>query len=319
MCCYHHLSREEREYIHVYHEQGHSLTYIAKCLKRSVCTISRELKRNASPDCSYSAFHAQDLAEKRKHIPRRTPFFSSLEHRKTAHFFIAQLGWSPEEIYHRLKLEGIPFASTSTIYRALQSKRLRDTLIFYLRIMKKRIGKAKKPKRKCFSRSIEERQQEAEQRTRIGDLEGDTVHGYCERSAVVSILDRKSRYLKAGKVENKGSSEVRKMVVKLIKAEGIEVKTMTFDQGMEFSESKEMEEELGAQVYYAHVHSPWERGRNENTNGLIRQYIPKRRSLAEYTEEDIRRIAALINLGPRKCLGWKTPYEVFHNASLHFY
>ena len=147
-------------------------------------------------------------------------------------------------------------------------------------------------------------------RSEPGHWEGDTVRGSRENDAVVTLVDRYSRFLLCEKVPNRESGTVRRAVVKLLKQSRLPVHSVTFDQGTEFAESLEMEQELGVGVYFAHPHAPWERPTNENFNGLIGQFIPKRSKVSSLTDDDIWSIVAKLNFRPRKCLGWKTPYEV---------
>ena len=135
---------------------------------------------------------------------------------------------------------------------------------------------------------------------------------------IATLVDRKSRYLTAGRVAGKEAAEVRRVVVQLLSKPAHPVKSITFDQGVEFADAAGMERELNTLVFFAHPHSPWERPTNENTNGLLRQFMPKHSNLGNVTDEDLSHYVALINLRPRKCLNWSTPYEVFSEQLLHF-
>lgn len=314
MSCYHHLTIVERELLYGFLQKGLSLRNIAQRLKRSPSTISRELRRNPE----YLPIQAQrNYVQRRKRSIRKYRLSDPQLH-ANVRFFLGHLFWSPEQISQRLKAEGAATVGTSTIYRALDSGLLRDTLRYYLRFKYKKLGKSKKPTKRCFARSIEDRPAAANDRAELGHFEGDTIVSHKSKAVIATLVDRKSRYLIAGRVDRKEAAQVRRVIVELLLKTGGPVKSITFDQGTEFSEAGEMEAGLNTMVYFAHPHAPWERPSNENTNGLLRQFIPKHRDLGDISDEDLSRFAALINLRPRKCLNWATPYEVFSHNLLHF-
>lgn len=314
MSCYRHLTIEERECLMLFREQGKGIREIARHLDRSPSTISRELGRNSDP---YRATAAQNryIANRKRCV--RHKLLSDLELHRLVHFLLGNFWWSPEQISKRLKEEGTARISVSTIYRALENGLLQDTLRYYLRIKYRKHGKNKEPHKLCFQKSISLRPESANMRTEPGHWEGDTIRGSCETNALVTLVDRHSRFLLCAKVQNKESGTVRRAVVQLLTQSKLPVRSVTFDQGTEFAESKEMEEDLGVSVYFAHPRSPWERPTNENMNGLIRQFVPKRSKISALTEEDVWAIVAKLNFRPRKCLGWKTPYEVAFKEVLH--
>lgn len=314
MSCYRHLTMEERESLMLFHEQGKSIRQIALALHRAPSTISRELRRNVGP---YRATAAQKNYCRNRKRCVRTKILSNSDLHKDIHFYLGYLYWSPEEIANRMRMEATAKVSAGTIYRALESGLLQDTLRPYLRIKYQKHGKNKEPNKKCFQRSITERPEEVLYRTEPGHWEGDTVRGSNETDALVTLVDRYSRYLLCMKVPNKEGSTIRKAVVKLLRESNLPVKSLTFDQGAEFADSVGMEKDLGVHVYYAHPRSPWERPTNENTNGLIRQFVPKRSKVSTLTDEDVSRIVSRLNFRPRKCLGWMTPYEVAFEQVLH--
>ena len=137
-------------------------------------------------------------------------------------------------------------------------------------------------------------------------------------AAIVTATDRRSRFLLTGKVDRMDATTVREKLVAMLKSTGKKIETVTLDQGREFIQSQQMEQGLGVPVYFAHPHSPWEKPTVENTNGLLWQFIPKRHSLDDVSEADLDTFCALLNLRPRKCLGWLTPYEAFFQKVLHF-
>lgn len=315
MRSYHHLTAEERESLMLFQHQGQSIRQIAKQLGRSPSTISRELQRNLTP---YRASSAQARYHYNRRKSRRHFILEDHELHKLVHFLLGTLFWSPEQIAARLRIEGGANISASTIYRALDNGQLQDTLRFYLRFKYKKIGKASKKQRSCFEKSISMRPVEAELRSEDGHLEGDLILSNCEKDALVTFVDRKSRYPLCMRIPNKEAATVRDAVITMLKEAGIPVKSITFDRGSEFSDAKEIEQALGVPVFFAHPHAPWERPTSENTNGLIRQFIPKRSKISKLTNEDIRTIQALLVFRPRKCLAWRTPYECVFKIVLHF-
>lgn len=315
MRSYHHLTAEERESLMLFQNQGQSIRQIARQLGRSPSTISRELRRNVTP---YRATRAQAHYQQSRKNSRRHRILEDRELHKLVHFLLGTLFWSPEQIAARLQIEGTANISASTIYRALDNGLLQDTLRFYLRIKYKKIGKAKKKNRSCYEKSISLRPVEAALRCEDGHLEGDLILSSREKDALVTLVDRKSRYPLCMKIPNKEAITVRDAVIQMLQTARIPVKSITFDRGTEFSEAKAMEQALGIPVYFAHPHAPWERPTSENTNGLIRQFIPKRRKISELTDEDISRIQTLLVFRPRKCLAWRTPYECAFEKVLHF-
>lgn len=314
MSCYHHLTIEEREMLYGFYQKGLSLRKISSILNRSPSTLSRELKRN--PD--YLPCKAQEQYHLRRKRCVRKYILSDPELHADIHFWLGYLYWSPEQIAGRLKQEGRSRVSASTIYRALDNGLLQDTLRYYLRFKYKSLGKSKKPVRRCFSRGIEELPREAVERSELGHWEGDTVVSRKSKAVIVTLVDRKSRYLAAGKVRCKEASEVRRVVVELLRKENKAVRSIIFDRGTEFAEGQMMEQDLNTFVYFTHPHAPWERPTNENTNGLLRQFIPKHRDLGQLTDNDLARFVSLLNFRPRKCLGWLTPFEAFSHQVLHF-
>jgi len=150
---------------------------------------------------------------------------------------------------------------------------------------------------------------------RLGDWEGDTIIGKRHRGVIISLVERKSTFTVLGQSTRKTASEVRKEIISVLGPYRDHVYTLTLDNGKEFTEHGTIARELRAKVYFAHPYSSWERGINENTNGLIRQYFPKSMDLTLIGKDDIRRVMDRLNHRPRKKLGFKTPYEVFFNTS----
>jgi len=319
---YHHLTMEERNVIYRMRWQGYSDAEIARCLGRHRSTIGRECQRNANVEGRYDPGNAQTHAHGRRRAHLRRP--------KTGHprlmAYIAERltdRWSPEQIAGRLSahapadLEGLSLSHT-TIYRWIWSdpQRARQWRPF-LRI-------ARKPRRKPYGkpsrqgqilgkRSIEERPPEANERQRLGDWEGDTMVGTGRQGFLLTCVDRASRYLIARKLHTCAAEPVARQLQQTIRRLPAEKRqSLTLDNGREFARPIELERKLGLPVFFAHPYHSWERGTNENTNGLLRQYLPKGTDLTQITPEQLRSCVHALNHRPRKCLDFQSPSEVFH-------
>ena len=220
--------------------------------------------------------------------------------------------WSPETICGRWN-EEFPERKplcVSTIYRYIKLGKFKGiTVKQHLR----RRGKFMLPRNACYNsiqpdRIIPEWPDEIRNRIRIGDWEGDTVYGGVGKGLLVSLVDRKSRYLRIGFLAKRSAADTRLVIEKLL--HGLPVKSVSLDNGSEFSEFRKLEEHLSTLVYFAEPHKPWQRGTNENTNDIVRFFFPKGFDFRTVTDEDIQLVEDLINNRPRKCLGWKTPAEV---------
>ena len=201
--------------------------------------------------------------------------------------------------------------SVPTIYRAIRCgilpRSLTKQCLRYHGKDYKRIGEEKRGKLSGCT-SIDLRPPEASNRRRTGDIEGDTIVGRQGTGIIVTLVDRKTRYLAAAKLEHKGADGVAKAVTGLLS--NIPCQSVTFDNGKEFACHRQMSEELGVPIYFAHPHSPWERGTNENTNKLLRQFLPKGSSFANVTDSMLSKFVNMLNNRPRKCLGYATPAEM---------
>ena len=316
MKSYHHFTTLERECLLVLLQKNMSLRKIAAEMGRSPSTISRELSRNAKE-------YRPSLAEKRyreqRSHCRRKRILEDPAVRGMMRQLIGRYFWSPEQVSERLKNEGSSVSiSTSTIYRGFENGLLWDTLRFYLRHKYKTIGKHKQTKtHRCFVNLINQRPKEAKNRSELGHLEGDTITARGTNSCIVTMVDRKSRYLFAGRSPSKKADDVNSTIVSLLARSKVPIKTITFDQGSEFSNPAALERQLGINVFFAHPHSPWEKPSVENTNGLLRQFYSKFNALEDILEQNIDIVVFKLNLRPRKCLGWLSPYEVFWGEVLH--
>jgi IS30 family transposase len=304
------LTCEQRYQIKALMKIGHSQKEIAEVIKVHKSTISRELRRNRGQR-GYRPKQAHRMAmERRSHAWKRIDAATWTLVEK-----LIREDWSPEQISNRLREDHDICISHEWIYQhILADKRAGGDLHLHLRCQKarrKRYGsydrRGKLPERP----SIEERPEIVEKRQRLGDWEVDTILGKGRRHLLVTLTDRKSRLTRIYKVVRKTSQEVADAVIDMLRPWKARVLTITSDNGKEFAQFQRISRVLKAMMYFAHPYASWERGTNENTNGLIRQYFPKDKDLSNITWEDIEWVERRLNNRPRKCLGFKTPNEVF--------
>lgn len=305
------LAREQRYQIHALLKAGHNQSEIAMMLGCHKSTISRELRRNCGLR-GYRPKQADQLAMNRraeKVKPRIQP-----EHWALVEQLLRQ-DWSPEQISLWLAKEKHLTVSHEWIYQyVLDDKRHGGDLHRHLRCQKarkKRYGAYERRGQLSNRVSIDERPAIVERRSRIGDWELDTIIGKHHRLALVSLTERKSRLTLIAKVATRTADNVEHAVIDLLGPLSKRVHTITSDNGKEFANHECIAEALGAAFYFAHPYASWERGLNENTNGLIRQYFPKGSAFTSITESDLQRVMNKLNNRPRKCLGMKTPNQVF--------
>jgi transposase, IS30 family len=317
---YTHLTEEERYHIDDLRREGFSQRAIAKDMGRSASTLSRELRRNEG-ERGWRPRQAQNKAIERLVLRGRANVKRASERAwEYAKEHLQNDQWSPEQISGRLEHEGLETISHETIYqRLLEDKQLGGVLYTHLRCKKKRkkrYGSAQSGRGAIPNRvDIDKRPAIVDTRERIGDWEGDTIIGSHDGGAVIaSMVERKSRFTCLAKAKNKSTLEVigsindRMLPIKAL------VSTVTLDNGKEFSHHKIITETLGADVYFAKPYHSWERGLNENTNGLVRQYFPKRIPFDNISDDDLLRVEDKINNRPRKCLDYRTPFEVFSKS-----
>lgn len=305
------LTQEERYQIAALLKAEHDQTKIAMILGRHKSTISREIRRNTGLR-GYRPRQAQRLTEQRR-CAKALPRISELawSHVDT----LLKEDWSPEQISLWLKTEQAISISHEWIYQyILQDKAYGGGLYRHLRCQKKRrkrYGSYNRRGQLIDRVSIDERPSIVESRSRIGDWELDTIIGKNHKQALVSLTERKTRYTLIQKVKRKTAESVANAIIKLLSPFSERVITMTSDNGKEFAEHKKIARKLNATFYFAHPYASWERGLNENTNGLIRQYFPKGSDFTNITQKEINRAMNKLNNRPRKCLGIKTPNQVF--------
>jgi IS30 family transposase len=310
------LTREQRYQIYVLLKAGHHQTQIAVIIGCHKSTISRELQRNCGPQGYYPS-QAQQLARRRQrhsHGPRIAP-----ETWQQVEGLLRQQ-WSPEQIAGRLKLERLPTVSHERIYLYVYAdKRSGGTLHRQLRSQKKQrkryggyIRRGQIPNRT----SIEERPAIVASKRRFGDWEADTIIGGRHQGGILSLVERKSKLTRLHKLKTKAATEMKDASIALLRPLIDRVHTITVDNGKEFCQHEQITAALQAPIYFAHPYASWERGLNENTNGLVRQYFPKKYDFARITKAEVKRVTELLNNRPRKTLGYRTPNEVFFKQRL---
>ncbi|WP_338726363.1 IS30 family transposase [Shewanella baltica] len=294
---------------------GMSQVRVAKQLGVHPATISREVRRNGGTH-PYKADAATKKSDARRASAGK---FCKPRAWLKAHLPLwLEQGFSPEQIAQRLKLEQPDQAvSHEWIYRFIDVDKRADGLLYlHLRHRRKRYrkryGSHDRRGQLCNRVSITERPVEAETRERLGDWEGDTVHGV--GGNLVTLVDRKSGYLSAYPVKRRTRRQVTRAIN--LQFKGHVVHTLTLDNGKEFAGHEHIALKSGCQVYFADPYASCQRGTNENTNGLLRQYFPKGSDFSKLTVAAVNRVVAKINLRPRKRLGWKTPYEVYAGVSV---
>jgi len=305
------LTKEARYQISALVKAGQTQTQIAMIIGCHKSTISRELTRNRTAS-GYWASYAQTSARQRRRQSHQTRI--SEKTWQTVEQLLAQ-DWSPQQITGRLRLERQPSVSPERIYLYIYAdKRRGGTLHQHLRSQKqqRRRDRGYQKRGQIPNRvSIEQRPAIVNQKRRFGDWEGDTLVGAQRKSALFTATERKSKLQLLSKLANKSASELRDRSIALFTPFKDRVFTITFDNGKEFCEHEAIAAKLEARIYFAHPYASWERGLNENTNGLLRQYFPKGCDLAQLTEAEVQRAADRLNNRPRKTLGYRTPNEVF--------
>lgn len=315
---YKHLSREERYTISILKSKGESCSTISDILRRDVSTIRRELKRNATSTGGYRYDEAHKKASARS---SNATCRSSKICEFSWNFAEKQLideQWSPEQISGELKERGMATISHETIYlRIYQDRKNQGELHKHLRhkvkSYKDRSLKTEKRGQIANQTSIELRPPEVDQRLGIGHWEIDTMIGKPSGHVLVTMVERYSRYTLIARAENKSADAVSFALLRRLAPIRDKVETLTYDNGKEFAKHLFIDDILESQGYFAHPYSSWERGLNENTNGLIRQYFPKQTDFGKISKEDIAIVEAKLNSRPRKCLDRKTPNDTFSN------
>lgn len=313
MKSYQHFTQKERESIYLLLKQGKKISVIAKELGRNKSSVSREIKRNSNKATGdYNCFEADEQYKKRRKKCKRK--YRIHKRSKLYQYIYEKLKqyWSPEIIACKWnqshKKNKISF---STIYNAIRRHVFKD---ISPKTHLRRRGKKKYGKRNKYNtihpvHTIHDRPEQANNRSRINDWEGDTVRSTPRKGCLVTFVDRKSRKLVAATSDNMSSTSVLEATKKAFK--GICPKTITLDNGSEFALFKKMEKELNTTVYFADPHSPWQRGSNENVNGQLRFFFPRGFDFRTLTDEKLQEVVDLINSCPKLCLNLLSPNEVF--------
>ncbi|AWY21226.1 IS30 family transposase [Moraxella bovis] len=321
MNTYKHLSINEREKIMLMLAQGIKPSKIASMLGRSCSTISREISRNCKLNQAYSANTAQINYDKKRQACKLKFKLDDKELYQLVHDKFMSHRWSPEQISNRLRLENTKHQiSANTIYRAiyhgwfdeggrLARRKLRHKgKTRHAKTHDEKRGKIK------ISHELSERPKMADLRERTGDIEVDTVLGISGGHCLLTLVDRKSRYLWCRRLPAKRAEHVQTAMIDLLK--DVKVHTITPDRGKEFAYHEKISQQLNVEFYFPPPRHPWDRGSNENTNGLLREYFPKHQDLSKWHESDIISKVNEPNHRPKKCLNWKTPYEVYFDEVL---
>lgn len=310
---YKQLTENERYQIYVMKKAGHSQEMIAGLLKRSPSTISRELRRNQGLR-GYRAGQAQQLSDARRREAGKARKLTP-EVRDWIEQLIRQ-ELSPQQVVDYLKRHKKLSLHHETVYQLIyEDKAAEGDLYNHLRI-------ASKPYRKRYGHydrrgkitnrvDIDQRPAIVDRRSRIGDWEGDTIMGKGRKSALLTLVERKTLYTMIMRLTGKQADLLARAAVDGMRCLKSKIKTITFDNGLEFAHHETIGEGLDADIYFAHPYASWERGINENTNGLIRQYFPKGTDFKAVTEKQIRRVMDRINNRPRKTRGCRSPNELF--------
>jgi IS30 family transposase len=308
---YKQLAREQRYQIYALKRAGQNQSQIAIVVGCHKSTISRELRRNRGLK-GYRPYQADELAYDRQCDAYRARIaWQTWEQVER----LLRQQWSPEQIAGRLKLEKQPTVSHECIYLYVYAdKRGGGMLHLHLRSQKKQrkrysgyIRRGQIPNRT----SIDQRPKIVASKGRFGDWEADTIVGARHKGGILSVVERKSKLTRLRKLATKGAAEMKDNSIELLAPLAAKVHTITVDNGKEFCEHELIAAGLQARIYFAHPYSSWERGLNENTNGLVRQYFPKKYEFSKITDKDLQQVEDLLNNRPRKTLSYRTPNEVF--------
>jgi IS30 family transposase len=314
MSYYIQLTQEERYHISVLCKEGYSKTDTARKTNRHISTISRELNRNTGKK-GYRPKQAQEKALKRRYTSRKAIKFTD-KLRQIVDKKISEQ-YSPDQISGKLKMSGIHISHEWIYKYLLDDKRnggqLYQNLRHSRRKRKKRYGSHERRGQIPNRVAIDKRPEIVDTRRRIGDWEADTIIGRNHKGAMVTLVERKSKYTLIRRINRKTSLLLNNAVSELTKNIKERFITMTVDNGSEFAGHEKITSKLGVAVYFAHPYHSWERGLSENTNGLIRQYFPKKTDFREVSDKEVLLVQHRLNNRPRKTLGYLTPNEVFNN------
>lgn len=305
------VTEEERILIHRWKQEGLSNIEVGRRLGMDKSTIGRELTRNTGQR-GYRPKQAQEMAEERALRPGRRRF-----HEEVRLDVVARLeaGWTPDMIGQRARLEGRDSVCKDTIYKYVYDDAEAGGKLWELlpRARRKRKRRRPSPDRRGRipnQRRIDTRPAAVEKRVEEGHWEGDLINGSGATGHLVTLVERVTRFTLIGRSQTKEAGEVTEVICELLMRQPQDVRlSLTLDNGKEFARHEEIACRTGLDVYFARPYHSWERGTNENTNGLLRRLHPKKSSFREIGEEELCRMDRYLNDRPRKCLGWKTPRE----------
>lgn len=316
MRSYHQLTQAQRYQISVLQSLGHSYTEMAQVIGVHKSTISREMARHPWNGSRWWAL----VAHSRARYQRRKPVYRIPAEVWTEVERLLREDWSPEQISHRLRLEQGLRISHEWIYQHIFVDKGRGGELYkHLRLLKKRKKRGRhtdKRGKMAHILSIELRPAWVERRERLGDWEVDLLLGQPKGKALITLTERKSRLTLLALVERRTAPLVRDQICSRLLPYKDRVHTLTSDRGAEFSGHAQIARTLGILFYFAHPYAAWERGTNENTNGLLRQYFPKATSFMQVSEAQMQAVMLKLNHRPRKILGFRTPFEVFFDTSV---
>ena len=311
---YRQLTREQKYQIAAYLEMKMTQSEMARRIHVHRSTIGRELHRNKSGRWKYNASRAIRMTRERHERKRKHRIDEETWTRVEA---LLKRQWSPEQISKRLPLEGLPSASHETIYLYIyRDKQQGGELYLHLRrrhTYRKRIHKYCSRKGWETRRSIRERPSVVDTRSRLGDWEADTIVGRLQKTTVLSLVERRSRFCLLQKLANRSPDTLAEAVFKQLAPLADKVLTITSDNGLEFMRHERIANQLDADFFFADPYSSWQRGAIENTNGLVRQYFPKKTDFSLVAQSYFQQVCDRLNNRPRKSLGFRTPKEVFFN------
>lgn len=315
---YKQLTPEKRYGLKAYMQAGFSISQISKELMVHKTTLYRELKRNTGGR-GYRPKQANIKALERRHCSRKKSYLT--KDLVIRIVYLLRLDLSPEQISGYLKKNHNIDISHETIYQyVLKDKAKGGDLYKHLRHSskkrKKRYGSRDKRGQIPNRMTIDRRPEIVDSKERIGDWEADTVIGKNHKGALVTVVERKTKFTCIRYVPNKSADLVAKALIDMLRPYQDQVLTITKDNGKEFTYHEKVSQALDAQIYFAHPYHSWERGLNENTNGLIRQYFPKNYSFDRITKDDVILVQNRLNMRPRKTLNFKTPLEEFLNIKV---
>ena len=315
---YRQLSPAERYMLAALRRQGLNQSQIARALGRHRSTVCRELCRNSTrADGRYRASTAQERTNGRRSRSRRNLRFSARDFALVNELLCRQ--WSPAQVAGHLRRQGLLSISHETIYRHVWRDKKEGGLLYtHLRgarkRRRKRYGSYDSRGKLAGKRPISERPPAVETRQQVGHWEIDTVMGSGSKDCIVTLVERKSGLLLIGKLADRTTASLNRRVIRLIRRNDATFTTVTADNGTEFHDYQGIEARTQVTFYFARPYHSWERGSNENANGLIRQYLPKGHSMAGLSQHQCNAIARKLNTRPRKRLGFKTPLECFNES-----